>query len=109
MPKLTDFTYPATPISMARYKVSAKTQSIERNYPHTVELIVPLKGFGNTLKKIQAWHEARELEQRQGSGRYAEPHWYSHWCFANPKDAKAFQTAFGGELITHQRSHQPRI
>jgi hypothetical protein len=100
MPKLTDFTYPATPTSMARYKGSTKTPSVERDYPNIVELIVPLKGFGNTLNKMQAWHQARELKQRQGCGRYAEPHWYSHWRFTDPRDAKEFQAAFGGELIT---------
>src|SRR5262245_30186014 len=97
MPRLTDFAYPHKPIS-ARYKSSAKTSSIERPCPHIVELIVPLKGFGYTLKKMQDWHQARGLEQRRRSGGYAEPHWYCRWCFANPLDAIAFQAAFGGEL-----------
>ena len=77
---------------------STKPQSIERDYPNIVELIVPLKGFGYTLKKMRDWHQARGLEQHRRSGGYAKPHWYSHWCFADPKDAKAFQAAFGGEL-----------
>src|SRR5262245_1875170 len=95
MPRLSDFAY-RKPISMTG---STKPQSIKRPYPYIVELIVPLKGFGYTLKKMQTWHQARGLKQHQRSGGYAEPHWYSHWCFADPKDAKAFQAAFGGELI----------
>ena len=93
MPRPRDFPFGAEP---ARYKGRAKT---ERDYPHVVELIVPLKGFGNTLNKMQTWHEVRELEQCQGSVHFAEPHWYCQWRFADPKDAKEFQAAFGGQSI----------
>jgi hypothetical protein len=73
--------------------------NIERRYPHIVELIVPFTGFNTKLDEILDWHKARRLDQRRAKGRYVEPHWYYRWCFGDPKDAKAFQAAFGGKLV----------
>jgi hypothetical protein len=85
---------------MARYKGRINTKAIERHYPHIVELMVPLKGFGPTLRDMHEWHAIRGIQSQRGSSRYHEGRHYVRWCFAVPKDAKAFQAAFGGQLIS---------
>jgi len=81
------------------YKGQIKPTEIERRYPHIVELIVPLNGFGTKLDLMHEWHSFRGLETQRGSGRYHDGRHYVRWCFADPEDAKAFQKEFGGELI----------
>jgi len=83
---------------MAGYKGRIGTKDIERRYPQIVELVVPLKGFGTTLNDMHDWHTTRGIQTQRGSGRYHEGRHYVRWCFADPKDAKEFQAAFGGEL-----------
>ena len=84
---------------MAGYKGRISTKEIERQYPHIVELMVPLEGFGPTLNIMHDWHTARGIKSRRGSGHYHKGRHYVRWCFANPEDAKAFQAEFGGKLI----------
>ena len=81
------------------YKARASTKAIERYYPHIVELIVPLNGFGTTLNVMHNWHFNRGIQAQRGSGRYHQRRHYVRWCFADPEDAKAFQEEFGGKLI----------
>jgi hypothetical protein len=73
--------------------------TIERHYPHIVELMVPLKGFGPKLHDMHEWHTTRGIQSQRGSGRYHEGRHYVRWCFADPNGAKEFQAEFGGELI----------
>ena len=84
---------------MAAYKGQIKTTEIERRYPHIVELMVPLSGFGTKLNLMHDWHSFRGLESQRGSGRYHDGRHFVRWCFIGPEDAKAFQDEFGGELI----------
>jgi hypothetical protein len=84
---------------MAGYKGQIKTTEIERRYPHIVELMVPLKGFGPTLNLMHDWHTTRGIQTQRGSGRYHDGRHYVRWCFIGSEDAKAFQEEFGGELI----------
>jgi len=78
-----------------------QTKDIERRYPHVVELMVPLKGFGPKLNDMHGWHTTRGIQSQRGSGRYRyrEGRHYVRWCFGGLEDAKAFQAAFGGQLI----------
>jgi len=87
-------------IPMAGYEGRASTKDIERWYPHIVELMVPLKGFGTTLHDMHDWHTTRGIQSQRGSGRYHEGRHYVRWCFGGSEDAKAFQDEFGGELIS---------
>ena len=81
------------------YKGRIGTKEIERHYPHIVELMVPLNGFGTRLNDMHEWHSIRGIQTHPGSGRYHDGRHYVRWCFADPEDAKAFQKEFGGELI----------
>jgi hypothetical protein len=52
---------------MSRYgRTSAK--AIEQAYPHIVEMIVPLGGFGKKLDDMYQWHWARNIEAMRGCG-----------------------------------------
>jgi hypothetical protein len=82
------------------YKARASNKENERRYPHIVELMVPLKGFGTTLDDIHEWHSTRGIQRQRGSRRYYEGRHYVRWCFGGSEDAKAFQYEFGGELIS---------
>jgi len=84
---------------MGGYKGQIKTTEIERRYPHIVELLVPLKGFGTTVNDMHDWHSIRGIQTQRGSGRYHKGRHYVRWCFVGSEDAKAFQYEFGGELI----------
>ena len=55
---------------MSRYKGRRSLKSIERDYPHIVDLPVPEGGFG-----------AQD---------------YISWCFADPQTAADFIREFGG-------------
>jgi len=81
------------------YKGRIGTKETERHYPYIVELIVPLKGFGTKLNDMHRWHSTRGIQTQRGRGRYHDGRHYVRWCFADQKDAKAFQAEFGGELI----------
>ena len=54
--------------SMTRYKGRTSTKAIEQAYPHIVEMIVPLGGFGRKLDEMYEWHWARGIEARHGRG-----------------------------------------
>jgi hypothetical protein len=47
---------------MSRYKGHFSPKLIERDFPHIVETIVPLGGFGKTLDAIRISHPAMESE-----------------------------------------------
>ena len=52
------------------YKGRIGTKETERHYPHIVEMIVPLKGFGTRLNDMHSWHSTRGIQSQRGRGRY---------------------------------------
>jgi hypothetical protein len=50
---------------MPRYKGRASPKEIERDFPHMVEMRVPLGGFGSKLNAMHRWHEARGIRAIQ--------------------------------------------
>jgi hypothetical protein len=46
---------------MYRYKGRDSRKAIERDFPHIVEMRVPLGGFGSKLNAMYQWHEARGI------------------------------------------------
>lgn len=81
-----------------RYKGRPDAAQIERAFPHIVEMIVPLGGFGRQIDTMHAFHADRGLEQRSGRGRRAADRDVVAWCFADRETAEAFAAAFGGAL-----------
>ena len=56
---------------MPRYKGRASAKEIEKDFPHIVEMRVPLGGFGSKLNAMYQWHEARGIRAIHSTGRRA--------------------------------------
>ena len=89
----------ADQIVMTRYKGRTKAKTIERDFPHHVEMIVPEGGFGKRLDEMYGWHHARMIPATHGQRRRDENNReYVTWCFADYAAAEAFALSFGGKL-----------
>jgi hypothetical protein len=54
--------------SMPRYKARTSAQAMEKDFPHIVQMIVPLGGFGKKLDDMYEWHWAKDTEAMRGDG-----------------------------------------
>jgi hypothetical protein len=85
---------------MCRYKGRTDPKDIEKTYPHIVEMIVPLGGFGKKLDDMYEWHWAKDTEAMRGNGwRDDSGRFYVRWCFANLITAQDFARKFGGSIV----------
>jgi hypothetical protein len=57
---------------VARYKGRLSSKSIERDFPHIVEITVPAGGLGKQLDAMYDWHRERGVEVHRGGGRREE-------------------------------------
>jgi hypothetical protein len=79
------------------YRTGAK--EIEKAFPHIVEMIVSLRGFGKKLDEMYEWHRARGIHDLRGrSRRDVDGRDYIRWCFVDPAVAAEFAKEFGGKL-----------
>ena len=58
--------------TMSRYKGRTSPKSIERDFPHIVETIVPLGGFGKTLDAMLEFHTRNGIRAINSTGRRDE-------------------------------------
>ena len=80
---------------MSRYKGRPSAKSIERDFPHIVEMIVPEGGFGKALDAMYEWHTHRGIRAINSTGRRDENGSdHIRWCFADPAVAAAFASEF---------------
>jgi hypothetical protein len=79
---------------MTRYKGRTKTNLIERDFPHHVEMAVPEGGFGTRLDEMYEWHQERGLRTMHGRSRRDASSWYVTWCFADAAMADSFRASF---------------
>jgi len=85
---------------MSSYKGRTDSKEIEKAFPHIVEMIVPLGGFGKKLDNIYEWHSARGIEAMRGhSWRDKSGRFYVRWCFSNLITARDFAREFGGPIV----------
>ena len=81
---------------MTRYKGRATAKSVERDFPHFVDMFVPDGGLGRRLDTMYEWHRTRGIESHHGRGRRTdEGRYYVRWCFADAALAGAFADKFG--------------
>jgi hypothetical protein len=81
---------------MSHYKGRPGAKAIERDFPHIVEMGVPLGGFGPKLNAMQQWHEARGIRAIHSTGRRDENNRdIIRWCFADLETAALFEKEFG--------------
>jgi hypothetical protein len=85
---------------VARYKGRPSIKSIERDFPHMVEVTIPPGGLGKRLDAMYAFHAERGIKPRHGRGRRdAEGRDLVRWCFADPDTADDFALRFGGRRL----------
>jgi hypothetical protein len=81
---------------MSRYKGRASRKTIEREFPHVVEIAVPLGGLGKRLDAMHAFHAERGIDACLGRGRHEDNQDYLRWYFANAHTAASFAAEFDG-------------
>src|SRR5262245_20147836 len=82
-------------LPMTRYKGRTSAREIEKDFPHIVEMRVPLGGFGSKLNAMHQWHEARGIRAIHSTGRRDENNRdYIRWCFADETIAREFAREF---------------
>jgi hypothetical protein len=80
---------------MSRYKGRTSPNSIERDFPHIVEMIVPEGGFGKALDAMYDFHARHGIRAINSTGRRDENgRDYIRWCFADRGLAAAFAKEF---------------
>lgn len=79
---------------MARYKGRKSTKSIERDFPHIVEIAVPLGGLGKRLDAMYDFHAMYGIQAQHERGRRDNGRDYVTWCFADPAIANDFANMF---------------
>jgi hypothetical protein len=73
--------------------------TIERKYPHIVELAVGDDTLDVGLgRRIIAFHNSRHIKPRYGHIISKEGETYYHWCFSDLATAHAFIEQFGGTV-----------
>jgi hypothetical protein len=80
---------------MSRYKSKQQAKTIERDFPHVVEIAVPPDGLGSVLIAMYEFHARHGIEAKRGHGRREHGGNFIRWCFADPGIAKAFESEFG--------------
>jgi hypothetical protein len=79
----------------------SKAISTERDFPHIIEIDLPLAGLDVRLSRAMGkFHESNDITPHFGRTRTKKDHHYCRWCFSDPAVADAFRTQFGGELVT---------
>ena len=86
---------------MTRRKSEFVRLTNERDFPHLVELALPLEGFRDVLLQIDALHRERRIPVRRGRSRHEVKQFYIRFCFPDAATADAFRNRFGGECLTH--------
>jgi hypothetical protein len=80
-----------------RYKGLKSEQTLARDFPHCVGIVVPLGGFG---KRLDVMHDfLRGMAYNRGHGRRDGERDVTRWLLAHSEDAQAFAQGFGGVVI----------
>ena len=80
---------------MIRYKGRTSLKAIERDFPHHVDMLVPLGGFGKRLDDMYEFHARLGIQPQRGQSHRDEAgRDYIRWCFANPEIAATFAKEF---------------
>jgi|ERR1700722_1552994 hypothetical protein len=81
----------------------SKAITIERDFPHIIEIDLPLTGLDFRLSRaIRIFHHSNNIKPHFGRTRTKKDHHYCRWCFADPAIADAFHAQFGGARVTNK-------
>jgi len=89
--------------AIMRYKGRTSSKAIEREFPHIVEIAVPVGGLGKRLDAMHDFHAVCGINACLGRGRREDNQDYLRWYFADPTTAAAFADKFGGKLSAMHR------
>ena len=73
----------------------------ERDFPHLVELALPLGPFRSVFLEIDAFHRELRIPVRRGRSRHEVKQVYIRFCFPDTATANEFRNRFGGECFIH--------
>jgi hypothetical protein len=82
-----------------RRKSEFARRTNERDFPHLVELVLPLEASHTFFQEIDAFHRERHIPVRRGRSRYEVKPFYIRFCFPDGATADAFRNRFGGECL----------
>jgi hypothetical protein len=82
---------------MTRYKGRPSAQTIARDFPHVVEIVMPAGGLGKRLDAMREFHTRRGIRARNGPHRRHDDQEFISWCFADSVTAETFSAEFGGK------------
>ena len=71
-------------------------KTIERKYPHQVEVQVQLGDLSNRLSAMHEWHHMRQILAVRGRSRREDGREFIRWRFVDPETALDFAEAFDG-------------
>ena len=71
---------------------------MEREFPHVVEIAVPLGGLGKRLDAMHDFHNVCGITPCLGRGRRKDTRDYLRWYFFDRKTAAAFAEKCDGNL-----------
>ena len=80
---------------MGRYKGRQSAKAVEKDFPHFVDMVVPLGGLGNRLDAMYEFHARHGIKPQRGHGRHDANGSVIRWCFADPALAAEFAGEFG--------------
>ena len=82
---------------MTRPKGRQNAKAVEKDFPHFVDMVIPLGGFGNRLDTMYEFHDRHGIEAKRGHGWRDQKKGrnYVRWCFADPTIAAAFAKEYG--------------
>jgi hypothetical protein len=72
----------------------SRKNSIDRDFPHVVEIAVPERGLRNQLKAMHDFHARHDIKAHPLRRHYEDGRQYIQWCFADLELAKAFAAKF---------------
>jgi hypothetical protein len=88
---------------MTRAHGQSSRSTLNREYPHQVLVLADNIG-GSTFNRALAFHKQADVPIQNYEAR-KDDKWYLLFCFAERKNALAFQLAFGGELLDRRNDN----
>jgi hypothetical protein len=82
-----------------RYKGRPSEKTLARDYPHCVEIEVPLGGLGRQLDAMHDFHRQHGIKDQRGGWHRNGDRDFIRWRFADADTAAAFAQAFGGVIV----------
>jgi hypothetical protein len=74
-------------------------KSIERDFPHIVEIVVPGRSWGGARTAMNDFHARHGVKAHSRIGRYKDGSRYVRWCFVDPDIAEAFPAKLAKDII----------